>query len=165
MPNALRFYDQHERLILISEGLDYPNKVFQLAHVAGLLQEREIIDRLIAEAGISGEREEARCRVELADYFAAAVLMPYDALLEEAQATGYDIDHLAARFGVSFEQVCHRLTTLQRSGAKGVPFFFLRIDKAGNVTKRFNATAFHLAQYGAPARAGTSTSRSARPDG
>lgn len=148
MPNALRFYDQNERRILISDGLDYPNKVFQLAHVAGLLQEREIIDRLIAEAGISGEREEARCRVELANYFAAAVLMPYDALLEEAQATGYDIDHLAARFGVSFEQVCHRLTTLQRSGAKGVPFFFLRIDKAGNVTKRFNATAFHLAQYG-----------------
>jgi len=148
MPNALRYYDQHERRILLSDGLDYPNKVFQLAHVAGLLQERETIDRLIAAAGITGAREAARCRVELANYFAAALLMPYAAFLKEAEATRYDIDHLAARFGVSFEQVCHRLTTLQRDGAQGVPFFFLRIDKAGNVTKRFNATAFHLAQYG-----------------
>ena len=29
-----------------------------------------------------------------------------------------------------------------------MPFFFLRIDKAGNVTKRFNATPFTLAEQG-----------------
>ena len=113
-----------------------------------MLEQRETIDRLIAQAGVTGAREEARCRVELANYFAAAVLMPYVPFLKEAEETRYDTDHLAARFGVSFEQVCHRLTTLQRDGAQGVPFFFLRIDKAGNVTKRFNATSFHLAQYG-----------------
>ncbi|HSF95163.1 MAG TPA: short-chain fatty acyl-CoA regulator family protein [Thermohalobaculum sp.] len=148
MPNALRYYDERERRILLSDGLDYPNKVFQLTHVAGLLEHRETIDRLTAEAGITGPREQARCRVELANYFAAAVLMPYDPFRDEAEASHYDTDHLAARFGVSFEQVCHRLTTLQRDGAQGVPFFFMRIDKAGNVTKRFNATAIHLAQYG-----------------
>ncbi len=148
MRNALRYYDERERVIMLSDGLDYPNKVFQLTHVAGLLEQRETIDSLIANAGVTGARAEARCRVELANYFAAAVLMPYALFLAEAEATRYDIDHLAARFGVSFEQVCHRLTTLQRKGAPGVPFFFLRIDKAGNVTKRFNATAFHLAQYG-----------------
>jgi len=87
-------------------------------------------------------------RVELANYFAAAVLMPYDAFLTEARATKYDLDHIATRFSVSFEQACHRATTLQRDGAQGVPFFFLRIDKGGNVTKRFNATGFHLAEYG-----------------
>jgi predicted transcriptional regulator len=75
----------------------------------------------------------------------ADALWPY---LAEALASKYDFDHLATRFGVSFEQACHRATTLQRSGAQGVPFFFLRIDKAGNVTKRFNATDFHLAEYG-----------------
>ncbi len=148
LPNTLRYYDERERRILLSDGLDYPNKVFQLAHVAGLLEQRETIDRLLAGAGITGPREQARCRVELANYYAAAVLMPYQPFLAEADATGYDTDHLAARFGVSFEQVCHRLTTLQRDGAQGVPFFFLRIDKAGNVTKRFNATAFQLAEYG-----------------
>lgn len=148
MPNALRYYDERERKILLSDGLDYPNKVFQMAHVAGLIEYRETIDAIIAQAKVTGTREQARARVELANYFAAAVLMPYEPFLAEAEATGYDIDHLAARFGLSFEQVCHRLTTLQRDGAQGVPFFFLRIDKAGNVTKRFNATTFHLAQYG-----------------
>jgi predicted transcriptional regulator len=86
--------------------------------------------------------------VELANYFAAAVLMPYAPFLEEARASAYDFDHLATRFGVNFEQACHRATTLQREGAQGVPFFFLRIDNAGNVTKRFNSTGFHLAEHG-----------------
>ena len=89
-----------------------------------------------------------RCKVELANYFAAAALMPYEAFLSMAEKVAYDIDRLAIRFGVSVEQVCHRLTTLQRNGRRGIPFFFLRIDKAGNVTKRFNATAFQIAQYG-----------------
>ena len=148
LPNALRYYDERERRILLSDGLDYPNKVFQMAHVAGLLEQRDAIDRLVAGAGITNPRAQARCRVELANYFAAAVLMPYGAVLHEAETSGYDVDHLAARFGVSFEQVGHRLTTLQRDGSLGVPFFFLRIDKGGNVTKRFNATAFQLAEYG-----------------
>jgi predicted transcriptional regulator len=74
--------------------------------------------------------------------------MPYEPFLSEATRSKYDFDHLATRFGVSFEQACHRATTLQRSGARGVPFFFLRIDKAGNVTKRFNSTDFHLAEHG-----------------
>ena len=148
MPNALRYYDETEGRILLSQGLDHPNRIFQLTHVIGLIEHRDTMDRLIAEANIAGKRAQARCRVELANYFAAAVLMPYDGTLREAEKTGYDIDHLAARFGVSYEQVCHRLTTLQREGKQGVPFFFMRIDKAGNVTKRFNATTFHLAQYG-----------------
>lgn len=148
MPNALRYYDERERKILLSDRLDYPNKVFQLTHVAGLLEHRETIDTLIAGTAVTGTREEARCRVELANYFAAAVLMPYQRFFLEAEPARYDTDHLTAHFGVSFEQVCHRLTTLQRDGAHGVPFFFLRIDKAGNVTKRFNATSIHLAQYG-----------------
>lgn len=148
LPHTLRSYDERRGEVLLSEGLDHPNKVFQLTHVAGLLQYRETIDAVIAEAGIGDPRARARCRVELANYFAAAVLMPYAEVLEEALASRYDLDHLALRFGVSFEQVCHRVTTLQREGALGVPFFFLRLDKAGNVTKRFNATTFHLAEYG-----------------
>jgi len=148
MPNALRYYDEHERRILLSGGLDHPNRVFQLVHVMGLLEHSAEIDALIEAEGVAGSRDQARCRVELANYYAAAVLMPYAEILEEAERTGYDLDHLAAHFGVSFEQVCHRLTTLQRGGAKGVSFFFMRIDKAGNVTKRFNATSFQLAQYG-----------------
>ncbi|MEO0762861.1 MAG: short-chain fatty acyl-CoA regulator family protein, partial [Pseudomonadota bacterium] len=146
LPNTLRVYDRGEGRILLSQGLDYQNRVFQLAHLTALIEQEGAIDALVAR--VRGERAQARCRVELANYFAAAVLMPYDDIRREAEASGYDIDHLAASFGVSFEQVCHRLTTLGRPGAEGVPFFFMRIDKAGNVTKRFNATEFTLAQYG-----------------
>ena len=74
--------------------------------------------------------------------------MPYDRFLSEALSSKYDFDHLATRFGVSFEQACHRAITLRRPGAAGVPLFFLRVDHAGNVTKRFNSTDFTLAEYG-----------------
>ena len=148
LPGTLRFYDAQAREVLLSETLDYPNRLFQLTHMIGLLEFGETIDAIISSNGIVGQREQARCRVELANYLAAAVLMPYDAFISEARTSRYDLDHLAARFGVSFEQACHRVTTLQREGNTGVPFFFLRIDKAGNVTKRFNATTIHLAEYG-----------------
>jgi len=145
---TLREYDETQQEVLLSEALDYPNRVFQLVHVAGLIEQRETLDALLEQSGIGDAQGLSRCRVELANYFAAAVLMPYERFLAEARACKYDFDHLATRFGLSFEQACHRATTLQRSGAQGVPFFFLRIDKAGNVTKRFNATDFHLAEHG-----------------
>lgn len=148
LPDTLRYYDEAGRRVLLSDALDYPNRVFQLTHVLGLLEHGGTIDSVVEDAGIDDPRGQARCRVELANYFAAAVLMPYDAFLDAAQVNLYDFDHLAALFGVSFEQACHRATTLQREGNQGVPFFFLRIDKAGNVTKRFNATSFHLAEHG-----------------
>ena len=148
MPDTLREYDEERREVQLSEGLDYPNRIFQLVHVAGLIEQGPLLDRLLSKSGLDDAHGRTRCRVELANYFAAAVLMPYGPFLSEALASKYDFDHLATRFGVSFEQACHRATTLQRSGAQGVPFFFLRIDKAGNVTKRFNSTDFHLAEYG-----------------
>ncbi|MEM1046821.1 MAG: short-chain fatty acyl-CoA regulator family protein [Pseudomonadota bacterium] len=148
MPNTLREYDEERREVRLSEALDHPNRVFQLVHVSALVEQREVIDRLLSNAGVDDAHGRTRCRVELANYFAAAVLMPYKPFMAEALDSKYDFDHLATRFGVSFEQACHRATTLQRRGARGVPFFFLRIDKAGNVTKRFNATDFHLAEYG-----------------
>lgn len=148
LPRTLRHYDQSRAEVLLSEALDHPNRVFQLVHVLGLIECREVLDTILGNAGIDDRQGRARCLVELANYFAAAALMPYDAFLAEARASKYDFDHLATRFGVSFEQACHRATTMQREGAQGVPLFFLRLDKAGNVTKRFNATDFHLAEYG-----------------
>ncbi len=148
LPAGLRHYDEATREILLSEALDHVNRVFQLVHMAGLLEQKPLLDGLVDRSGITDRHGRARLRVELANYLAAAVLMPYGAFLAEARATKYDMDHVATRFGVSFEQACHRATTLQRDGAQGVPFFFLRIDKGGNVTKRFNATGFHLAEHG-----------------
>jgi hypothetical protein len=148
LPGTLRQYDDSRREILLSEALDHPNRTFQLVHMAGLLELGALLDGLVARAAVTDPRAQARLRVELANYFAAAVLMPYAPFLAAARATKYDLDLIATRFGVSYEQACHRATTLQREGAQGVPFFFLRIDKGGNVSKRFNATDFPLAEYG-----------------
>ena len=148
MSQALRIYDEAEAVVHLSEALDHQNRVFQLAHVLCLVELPKVLSRLTADSAIRSEIGVARCHVELANYFAAAFLMPYAPFHAAAEKSSYDVDRLAAAFGVSFEQVCHRLTTLQREGARGVPFFFLRVDKAGNVTKRFNATSFQIAEYG-----------------
>lgn len=87
-------------------------------------------------------------RLGLANYFAGALLLPYGAFLAAAQALRYDIELLQQRFGVGFETVCHRLSTLQRSEAPGVPFFFVRVDRAGNISKRQSATHFHFSRTG-----------------
>ncbi len=148
MGQALRIYDEAVSCVNLSEALDHQNRVFQLAHVMCLIELPELLESVTAQSGITSETGLARCHVELANYFAAAFLMPYETFLETAERYRYDVDRIAAAFGVSFEQVCHRLTTLQRENAKAVPFFFLRVDKAGNVTKRFNATSFNLAEHG-----------------
>jgi XRE family transcriptional regulator, fatty acid utilization regulator len=148
MSQALRIHDEAESVVHLSEALDHQNRVFQLAHVLCLVELPDLLERLTADSAIRSESGLARCHVELANYFAAAFLMPYAPFHATAERTHYDVDRIAAAFGVSFEQVCHRLTTLQREGKRGVPFFFLRVDKAGNVTKRFNATTFNLAEYG-----------------
>lgn len=148
MNQALRVYDADSAVVQLSDALDHQNRVFQLAHILCLVELGEVLDGVMSTSGIGSETGDARCRVELANYFAAAFLMPYEPFLRMAEQTRYDIDRIAATFDVSFEQVCHRLTTLQRPGMRGIPFFFLRIDKAGNVTKRFNSTSFNLAEYG-----------------
>lgn len=148
MPDSLREYDETKKELKLSEGLDHPNRTFQLVHMTALIEYSALIDGVLKRLKAHEPTGLARCRVELANYFAAAVLMPYDTFLAEALTSKYDFAHLSLRFGVSFEQACHRATTLQRESAMGVPFFFLRIDKAGNVTKRFNSTGFHLAEYG-----------------
>lgn len=148
MPQSLRTFDQEAGVVHLSEALDHTNRIFQLAHVLGLLIVQDEVETLVSRSGIETEAGRARLKVELTNYFAAALLMPYRAFLTLAEETGYDLLYMAARFGVSFEQIGHRLSTLQRDGARGVPFFFLRVDRAGNVTKRFNATAFVLAEEG-----------------
>jgi predicted transcriptional regulator len=144
---ALRIFDREGGVIRLSEALDHRNRVFQLAHVLCLVELQPELDAITRSTDLS-DTGLARCHVELANYFAAAFLMPYEAFHAKAEQTRYDLDRIAAAFMVSFEQVGHRLTTMQREGMLGVPFFFLRVDKAGNVTKRFNATTFNLAEYG-----------------
>ena len=125
-----------------------PSRKFQLAVQLAVTSHGEILDRLVAKANLSSPEAEKLLRIGLAGYFAGAVLMPYDAFLTSAKELRYDVEILQNRFGVSFEQVCHRLTTLQRKASQGVPFFFIRIDHAGNISKRLSGAGFHFARFG-----------------
>jgi len=148
MPQMLRYFDRHSKRINLSELLPQSGRRFQLAFQVGLLEHRGLIDAIVKKAKLPGREAEGLMRTSLANYFAAATLMPYDRFLKEAEQNKYDIDLLCHRFGTSFEQTAHRLTTLQKPEARGIPFFFVRIDVAGNVSKRFSAGRFHFSKFG-----------------
>jgi predicted transcriptional regulator len=148
MPNMLRWFDRHNQRINLSELLSQSGRRFQLAFQIGMLEQRELIDAHLDRAKIEGREARGLARTSLANYFAAAVLMPYQRFLKEAERTRYDVELLSHRFGTSFEQTAHRLTTLNDPTARGIPFFFLRIDIAGNVSKRFSAGKFAFANQG-----------------
>jgi predicted transcriptional regulator/DNA-binding XRE family transcriptional regulator len=148
MGTVLRRYDRHGRQVLVSELLPTSSRVFNLAHQIALLRHRALLDIVADDPRLAGEPAKRLARIGLANYFAGAVMMPYQPFLEAAQAERYDIDVLRRRFGAGFEQTCHRLTTLQRPGARAVPFSLLRVDKAGNVSKRYNAGGIPFARFG-----------------
>lgn len=148
MGYAVRRFDRHGRRILISEMLAPSGRNFQLASQIALLRHRDLINRIVDAGNLSGDEARRLARIGLTNYFAGAVLMPYNRFLEAAKQVRYDVDVLRRRFDASFEQVCHRLTTLQRPGAKGIPFFLIRVDSAGNVSKRFSGAGFHFARFG-----------------
>jgi len=148
MAGALRRFEPRGRRLSLSEALPLASRNFHLAYQLGLLEARDAIGEIIRAAKLSAPESEMLCRIGLANYFAGAVLMPYAATLQAAQAERYDIERLMNRFGVSFEQVAHRLSTLNRPGAAGIPLFFARADIAGNVSKRFSAAGFHFSRYG-----------------
>ena len=137
MPEQLRRLDLHARQLQLSELLDPASRAFAAAYQLGLIEARGEIDALVRAARLPDRAAERLYRRHLASYFAAAVMMPYARFLRACEATGYDIELLQRRFGAGFEQVAHRLTTLQRVSARGLPFFMLRIDRAGQVSKRF----------------------------
>lgn len=148
MGDVLRRYDHHRRRIMLSEANLPEGRAFQLAVQYALLMHGGALDEIVAEAALSSDEARGLLRYVLANYLAGALMMPYEAFLASAQETRYDIELLRRRFGASFEQVCHRLTTLQRPGARGVSFFFLRVDNAGNVSKRLSGGGFQFARFG-----------------
>ncbi len=148
MRDWLRRYSPHRKELALSELLDGSGRVFQTAFQLARSEAGALIDGIVAKSGKLDEAASRLFRISLANYFAAAVMMPYARFHETAEDLGYDIELLGQRFGASFEQVCHRLTTLQRPNARGVPFFMLRVDNAGNVSKRFSSGSFPFSRFG-----------------
>ena len=147
-PGALRVYDANARLLTLSETSSRESRGFQMAFQLALLETRDEVESLVKAAAPTSPDAAELMRVGLLNYVAGAIIMPYDAFLNSAQEARYDVDYLTARFGVSYEQACHRLSSLQRPSARGVPFFFLRVDPAGNVSKRFSAAGFPFMRFG-----------------
>jgi predicted transcriptional regulator/DNA-binding XRE family transcriptional regulator len=148
MRETLRRFDRHRRQLLISEMVDAPGRAFQVAFQIGLVECSSHFETIIGRAGPLDDTTRRLYRITLANYFAAATLMPYAAFHAAAEALSYDVQVLGQRFNVGFEQICHRLTTLQRPNARGVPFFMLRVDNAGNVSKRFSSGTFPFSKFG-----------------
>jgi len=144
-----RRFDPDNALLTLSADLDAAQQCFQMATQLALMECAAEIDALIKVPPFT-KNEPARklVRVGLANYFAGAVLLPYTAFLQAAESLRYDIELLGKHFGVGLETVCHRLSTLQRLGDPGVPFFFVRVDRAGNISKRQSATHFHFSRIG-----------------
>jgi predicted transcriptional regulator/DNA-binding XRE family transcriptional regulator len=137
MSDSIRRLDLHARQLQLSEMLDGAARLFHAASLLGDLEARAEIDALVAGAAFADRTADHLFRRHLTGYFAAALMMPYARFLRACENDGYDLLVLQRRFGASFEQVAHRLTTLQRVGARGLPFFMLRIDRAGQASKRY----------------------------
>jgi predicted transcriptional regulator/DNA-binding XRE family transcriptional regulator len=152
LETSLRRYDPQLRRLDLSESLPRESRGFQMAFQLMLLEARDAVEAVVAPGEPSSPEAAAIIRLGLLNYAAAALLMPYAPFLAAARELRHEVEALAARFGVSFEQAAHRLCTLQRPGeggaARGVPFFFLRVDPAGNVDKRFSAAGFPFARFG-----------------
>ncbi|MFM8755101.1 MAG: short-chain fatty acyl-CoA regulator family protein [Phenylobacterium sp.] len=148
MTGATRRLDRHRREVLLDDTLDGASQSFQLALQTAYLELEAEIGEVLAEGAFETEGGQRLTRRALASYAAAALLMPYTAFARAAEARRYDVEALARQFGASFEQTAHRLTTLQKPGQERVPFFFIRVDEAGNVSKRLDGAGFPFARHG-----------------
>ncbi|WP_436531997.1 short-chain fatty acyl-CoA regulator family protein [Actinoplanes sp. HUAS TT8] len=143
----VRRYDPDSAVLYLNGTHTDGQRAFQLATQLAVLAHGGLLTALAADPLLQGEAAPL-ARIGLASYFAGALLMPYTAFHDAAEELRYDIELLGARFGVGFETVCHRLSTLQRPALRGVPFAFLRVDRAGNISKRQSASDFHFSRLG-----------------
>ncbi len=145
---TVKFYDKNKKILFLSGMLTYSARNFHLAYQIGYFDAQDTIDKIIKNNKIFSDELISLLKISLLNYFAAALLMPYESFLIKAKKCNYDIEILMHHFATSFEQVTHRLTNLQRPGNEGVPFHFLKTDIAGNVSKRFSLSGIHIPRHG-----------------
>lgn len=142
----LHRFDTGPNVLHLSERLDAGQQAFRLAGHLAFTEHEQELSALTAE--IANPEVRALTRIGLSSYFAAALLLPYGDFLATSERFRYDVERLARHYGVGFETVCHRLSTLQRPRARGVPFSFIRVDRAGNMSKHQSASGFHFTRTG-----------------
>jgi hypothetical protein len=144
----IRHYDPAARVLTLDRDLPEPTRAFQLATQVADLTLGDRCSDVLASAGLESTTARDIARIGLVNYAAGALMMPYRRFAASALELRHDIEQLQHRYNASFEQVSHRLSTLQRPGARGVPFYFVRVDAAGNITKRHSSTRFQFARFG-----------------
>ena len=145
----LRRLDRDAKTLIIAADADTATQNFQIAHQIALLEHNDLLEATLDLARFLQPEARAIAKTGLANYFAGALLMPYAKFAEAAVHLRHDLQALSRQFGTSVEQTAHRLSTLQRPGLKGIPFFFVRVDQAGTITKRHSATKLQFARFGA----------------
>ena len=144
----LRTLDSQGQELILSRRAPVATQRFQTLVQLALSIQGPLIEATLDLARFHSDAAREIAKIGLANYFAGATLMPYGRFLAAAKETRHDLERLADLFGASLEQVAHRLSTLQRPGIKGVPFFFVRVDQAGTITKRHSATRLQFARFG-----------------
>lgn len=148
MTGSVRRLDRHRREVFLDDSLDVASQNFQLAQQLAYLEFDYEIDKTVGEGNLATESARRLAHRAIAAYCAGAIVMPYTAFAKAVDARRYDVEAIAHQFGTSFEQTAHRLTTLQKPGQERVPFFFIRVDAAGNVSKRLDSANFPFARHG-----------------
>lgn len=148
MGGALRRFDHHRKQLLLAESLAPASRTFAMAYQLTLLEAGEQVSAAADRFSPPDLAARQQLKVFLGNYVAAAIMMPYDDFLSALETTHYDIEMVRPRFGVSFEQAAQRMTTLARPGERGIPFFMVRVDAAGNVSKRYSNGPFPFSRFG-----------------
>lgn len=146
--DELHRYDPRTQLLHLSGYLRPGQLAIRMATQLAFAEAGESLTDLVEAASLSSPESETLARIGLAKYFAAALILPYRDFHANAEEFRYDLDRLATHYGVGYETVCHRVSTLQRPRARGVAFSFVRVDRAGNMSKRQSATGFHFSRTG-----------------
>ena len=143
-----KIFDKNKKELLLS---DYNSLETKKLHAAAQIAQegamKEINDYL-SEFKFPTEESKRLTQIALLNYCGAAILMPYKLFHSECKKLKYDLELLQNTFATSFEQVAHRVTSLQDPKLPGIPFHFLRVDVAGNISKRFSLSGIEIPRYG-----------------
>jgi predicted transcriptional regulator/transcriptional regulator with XRE-family HTH domain len=145
---VLHRFDPATKTLEIGNHLSSGQTVFKMAAELAYLEHGDLIEKLVDDGKFTSDESARLARLGLANYFAAATVLPYRQFHEVAENFRYDVERLSAFYSVSYETIAHRLSTLQRPSMRGVPFSFVRVDRAGNMSKRQSATGFHFSSSG-----------------
>ena len=143
-----KIYNKNKKELLLSDFNSLETKKLHAA--AQIAQEGSMneINEYLSKFAFPSEESKKLTQIALLNYCGAAILMPYKLFHSECKRLKYDLELLQNTFATSFEQVAHRVTCLQDPKLPGIPFLMLRVDVAGNISKRFSLSGIEIPRYG-----------------